>query len=160
MKQGIAVLVLVAAAFTACGSDQGSSLETSTMAPAATGAEASDESRFEREHPGSAIYGSPPLEFEADPDGDLAFTKDVVMAKEGNVTLEFTNPQPIRHNLVVEAASGGKEDTGKVANGGLEYTTVSLNNTEKFIFYCSVPGHRKAGMEGVIKVTDRSGWQS
>jgi plastocyanin len=117
----------------------------------ASGGETTDQAQFEKEHPGSAIYGSPPLEFEADPGGDLAYTTDEVTAEEGNVTLEFTNPQSTPHNVTVEAIGEGKEETRTISRD-FAAVTVTLNKEREFIFYCSVPGHRKAGMEGKVVV--------
>jgi plastocyanin len=133
-------LVLVPTALAACGGDEGES-----------SAQTNDRATFEREHPGSAMYGSPPLEFEADPDGDLAYTEDELTAKEGNITVEFTNPQSTPHNVTVEAVGIGKVKTDTVANG-FAAVTVSLDKGIEFIYYCSVPGHRKAGMEGKLIV--------
>jgi plastocyanin len=132
-------LVLAPAGFAACGDDGESSAQTN------------DRATFEMEHPGSAQYGSPPLEFEADPDGDLAYTEDELTAKEGNVTVEFTNPQSTPHNVTVEAVGVGKVKTKTIANG-FAAVTVSLDKGIEFIYYCSVPGHRKAGMEGKLIV--------
>lgn len=136
------IFVLIAAVLPACGDDGGTSAETKRAT-------------FAEEHPGSAEYGSPPLEFEADPGGDLAYTVDEVTAKEGNVTIEFTNPQSTPHNVAIEGTSrGGRVETNTVADG-FAAVTITLNSREKFIFYCTVPGHRKAGMEGIVKVEKR-----
>lgn len=131
------IFLLSAAVLPACGDDSES---------------ANGQSAFAEEHPGSAQYGSPPLEFEADPDGDLAYTADEVTAKEGNVTIEFTNPQPVPHNVAIEAVdSRGRVET-KTVTDGFAAATITLNTKEEFIFYCTVPGHREAGMEGIVKV--------
>lgn len=113
-----------------------------------------EESAFGEEHPGSARYGSPPLEFEADPSGKIAFTVDEVTAKEGNVTIEFRNPQSTPHNVAIEALPSHGRVVTKTITDEDDYAakTITLNTDEKFIFYCTVPGHREAGMEGVVKV--------
>jgi uncharacterized cupredoxin-like copper-binding protein len=111
-----------------------------------------EKSPEEEEHPGQAEFGSPPLEFEADPDGATAFTKTHVTATEGNVTIEFTNPQSTPHNVAIEALpSRGRVVTDTVKEG-FDAKTVTLNTDEKFVFYCTIPGHREAGMEGVVTV--------
>lgn len=138
------VLAIAAVAVPACGSDDGDQTESA----------ANDRAQFEKEHPGSAAYGSPPLEFEADPDGDLAFTEDEVTAKAGNVTIEFTNPQSTPHNVTLGPKGGGKVETETISND-FAAVTITLNEDEEFIFYCSVPGHRKAGMEGTVRVEPR-----
>lgn len=68
----------------------------------------------------------------------------------GEVTLEIDNQGGIHHDLVVEElgdevvaeADGGQTDSGTVTLEAGEYT-----------FYCSVPGHRSAGMEAVVPVS-------
>jgi len=145
---GLLVAVLAAASLTGCGDDGDLEAEAAKE-------RAERRAQFEKEHPGTAEYGSPPLEFEADPGGKLAYTEDVVTALEGNVTLEFTNPQSVRHNLTVEAIGEGRVKTPTVRNHRNSYITVSLNRERKFIFYCSIPGHREAGMEGRIVVKKR-----
>jgi plastocyanin len=140
-KSALLAAVIAALAIASCGDDGGES----------SASPANDRATFEKEHPGSALYGSPPLEFEADPGGELAFTTDEVRAKEGNVTIEFTNPQSTPHNVTVEAVGDGKEETRTVSND-FAAVTITLSKDREFIFYCSVPGHRKAGMEGKVVV--------
>jgi plastocyanin len=103
----------------------------------------------------SPEFGSPPLEFEADPGGELAYTNNEVTAKEGNVTIEFTNPQSTPHNIKVEALPSHGSVTTDTVKNGFSAISVTLNTKEKFIFYCTIPGHRKADMEGVIRVKPR-----
>jgi plastocyanin len=163
LRKVVALLAVVAfaVAFAACGSDSGDSSTaanaqaTSDEGGGATSAKANAQANFDKEHPGSAEFGSPPLEFEADPGGDLAYTADEVTAKEGNVTIEFTNPQPTPHNVKVEALPSHGSVTTRTIKDGFDAITITLNAKEKFIFYCTVPGHRKAGMEGIVKVKPR-----
>jgi plastocyanin len=149
-----AVMALV---FSSCGSG-GDSTTTSADANSALSKRAAAKAKaqkFEKEHPGSAEFGSPPLEFESDPSGKLAYTADEVTALEGNVTIEFTNPTSTPENVKVEALpSHGSVETETIKNG-FDAITVTLNTKEKFIYYSSVPGQRKAGMEGVLHVKAR-----
>ena len=140
-KLALLAAAIAALGIAACGDDGGESSASAT----------NDRATFEKEHPGSALYGSPPLEFEADPGGDLAFTEDEVTAKEGNVTIEFTNPQSTPHNVTVEAIGDGKEQTRTISND-FAAVTITLSKDQEFIFYCAVPGHREAGMEGKVVV--------
>jgi plastocyanin len=152
------VLTFAAVALAACGGDGGSSTATSDKGERPDGPVAESptyEFDLKEKHPGTAMYGSPPLEFEADPGGDLAYTTDEVTAKEGNVTIEFTNPQPVPHNVAIEGSGGGRVETHTIAED-FDAVTITLNTKEKFIFYCTVPGHRKAGMEGIVKVEARN----
>jgi len=99
---------------------------------------------------GSAGSGST-IDIEADPSGSLAFTTDEATAKAGKDTVNFTNSSPVPHDVRSEDSSG--EDVGgtETLSEGNESATVELK-PGKYTFYCSVPGHRQAGMEGTLTV--------
>ena len=80
----------------------------------------------------------------------LAFDKTELEAKAGKVTIDFDNPSPIPHNVVIE--ENGEELAGfePIAEGEEELTADLKPGTYTFI--CSVPGHAEAGMEGTLKV--------
>src|SRR4051794_3483755 len=81
----------------------------------------------------------------------LAFDTTSLTAKAGPVTIDFDNPSPIGHDVKVED-SGGKELGGtKVVTGGSTSAKVDLK-PGTYTFFCSVPGHREAGMEGKLTV--------
>jgi plastocyanin len=89
------------------------------------------------------------LKLAADP-AALAFDKESLDAKAGKVTIDFDNPSAIPHNVVIE--ENGKELAGfePIAEGE-ESETADLK-AGTYTFYCSVPGHRQAGMEGTLTV--------
>jgi plastocyanin len=99
---------------------------------------------------GSAGSGST-IDVEADPSGSLSFTTDNATAKAGKDTVNFTNSSPVPHDVRFEDSSG--EDVGgtETLSEGNESATVELK-PGKYTFYCSVPGHRQAGMEGTLTV--------
>jgi plastocyanin len=80
----------------------------------------------------------------------LAFDKTDLSAEAGKVTIDFDNPSPIPHNVVIE--QNGKDLAGfdPIAEGE-ESETADLK-AGTYTFYCSVPGHREAGMEGTLTV--------
>jgi plastocyanin len=81
----------------------------------------------------------------------LAFDTTSLTAKAGPVTIDFNNPSPIGHDVKVED-SGGKELGGtKLVTGGSTSAKVDLK-PGTYTFFCSVPGHREAGMEGKLTV--------
>jgi len=81
---------------------------------------------------------------------DLAFDKTALDAKAGKVTIDFDNPSPIPHNVVIE--EGGEELAGfEPITEGEETETAELG-AGTYTFFCSVPGHREAGMEGTLSV--------
>jgi plastocyanin len=80
----------------------------------------------------------------------LAFDQTELTAKAGKVTIDFTNPSPIPHNVVIE--EDGKELSGfEPITEGEESESADLK-PGTYTFYCSVPGHREAGMEGTLSV--------
>jgi plastocyanin len=141
-------LIFASIALVACGgsdsSDTTASETTSESGAAAGGGNASE---AEGKSAGSAAV----LDFEADPGGGLAYTSDSASAQAGEVTVDFTNPQPLTHDVAIED-SGGKT-IGKTAliEEGSDSAVVSLE-TGEYTFYCTVPGHREAGMEGALTV--------
>ena len=67
------------------------------------------------------------------------------------MTVDFNNPQPLTHDVAIEDSSG--EDVGKtelIAEGS--DSTDGRPQTGQYTFYCTVPGHREAGMEGTLTV--------
>jgi len=80
----------------------------------------------------------------------LEFDTTSLEAKAGKVTIDFTNPSAIAHNVVIE--QNGKELSGfePIAEGE-ESETANLK-PGTYTFFCSVPGHRQAGMEGTLVV--------
>jgi plastocyanin len=81
---------------------------------------------------------------------ELAFDKKELTAKPGKVTIDFTNPSAIPHNVVI--LKDGKELAGfePIAEGE-EIETAELE-AGTYTFICSVPGHAQAGMEGTLTV--------
>jgi plastocyanin len=81
---------------------------------------------------------------------DIAYDTTELTSKPGKVTIDFDNPAQIQHDVVIE--QGGKDiaKTELIAEGK---TSTSANLTPgKYLFYCDVPGHREAGMEGTLTV--------
>jgi plastocyanin len=81
---------------------------------------------------------------------ELAFDTTELTAKAGKVTIDFKNPSAIPHNVVIE--QNGKELSGfePIAEGEESETAELKPGT--YTFFCSVPGHREAGMEGTLTV--------
>jgi plastocyanin len=80
----------------------------------------------------------------------LAFKFADAEAPAGNLTLESLNEQPTDHNIAVDG-NGVDEKGDVVKNGGTSTVQVDLKPGD-YSFYCSVPGHRDAGMEGKLTI--------
>jgi uncharacterized cupredoxin-like copper-binding protein len=94
--------------------------------------------------------GTSTLKDEADPGGQLRYTAKDLSAKAGTVTIDFTNASPLTHNLTI---TQGTKVLGATPTfqGGAKTLTLNLK-PGAYTFYCSVPGHRQAGMEGKLTV--------
>jgi uncharacterized cupredoxin-like copper-binding protein len=138
------VLALVATAFVACGDDDSGTTTTTenTSGAAAEGGEKAG---------GGEGGGGAALAFEADPDGELAYTSTSETSKAGNVTINFKNPQGLSHDVAIEDSKGETIGKTDVIGEGETSTKVNLKPGD-YTFYCSVPGHREAGMEGTLAV--------
>ena len=70
----------------------------------------------------------------------------------GELTIEFTNPQSISHDVAIEDSSGETLGKTELVSGDKTVETIGNLKPGEYTFYCSVPGHREAGMEGTLKV--------
>lgn len=92
------------------------------------------------------------LEIDADPSGQLAFLVSDATAPAGPLVIDSRNASGTPHNIVLASEDGQVLGTGKVVSGG-GVSTVSVDlRPGRYTFYCSVPGHRDAGMHGTLTV--------
>jgi plastocyanin len=85
----------------------------------------------------------------ADPNGELAFDQTELTAAAGEVTIELVNESTVPHNVEVEG--NGVEEVSDTITESTTELTLTLEPGE-YEFYCAVPGHREAGMEGTLTV--------
>lgn len=96
------------------------------------------------------------LTLEASKSG-LAYNKKQLSAKAGKVTITFTNESALEHNVTVAKPGLHATKSGEVLGatptfkGGSRKLTLRLA-AGTYTYYCSVPGHREAGMEGTLTV--------
>ena len=93
------------------------------------------------------------LDVSSPADGGLVFEPDGLEAKPGNLTIDYDNPSPVPHSIAVATANGNVLGETTPAAGGTQTLDISDLAPGKYIFYCTVPGHREAGMEGNLTVT-------
>lgn len=142
-------LALAAMALVACGDDDEGTTTTDTATEETNGAAAGGEEAGEED--GQAGAGASTLAIEAGPDTGLAYTSNEETAEAGEVTIEFTNAQSLPHDVAIEGSDGEQLGQTEVITDGEDSTTVELEPGE-YTFYCTVPGHREAGMEGTLTV--------
>jgi len=97
----------------------------------------------------SGPQASTTLQLAADP-SQLAFDRTELSAKPGKVTIDFSNPSPIPHNVVM--LEEGKELAGFDPIAEAEEEVSADLEAGTYTFICSVPGHAQAGMEGTLEV--------
>lgn len=90
------------------------------------------------------------LSLRADPGGELRYDKKGLEAKAGSVTIVMANPAPLSHDVSIEG-SGVDKHGEVVGQGGTSRVSADLK-PGTYTFYCSVPGHREAGMQGTLTV--------
>jgi plastocyanin len=84
-------------------------------------------------------------------DGALVFDPEALEVPAGEVTIDYTNPSPVPHNVAIESDGEALAQGATVSGGESGAATVELKPGE-YIFYCSIPGHRESGMEGALTV--------
>lgn len=94
--------------------------------------------------------GGETLQLAADPSGALKFDKTSLEATAGSVTIDFTNDSSLPHDVKLEGPGVDGEGTDTIT-GSSASVTLDLQAGE-YTFYCSVDGHRAAGMEGKLVV--------
>ncbi|HEX3172670.1 MAG TPA: plastocyanin/azurin family copper-binding protein [Solirubrobacterales bacterium] len=151
MKKVAALLALVLAsvALVACGGGDDSSSSNATTNGANSGE--SGGGAAEAGNKSEEGGGGTTVAFEADPGGQLAYTATEASAKAGQVTVDFNNPQGLTHDVAIEDSGGKTVGKTELIAEGEDSTTVNLK-PGTYTFYCSVPGHREAGMEGTLTV--------
>jgi plastocyanin len=134
----IAVVALAGFGLAACGGDDDDDGDTTAAATAAT-----------ETAPAGGGAGGSTVDISAPADGALSFDQKDVTAKAGSVTINFDNPASISHDVKVEDSSGSELGGTALVSQGNATGTVDLQ-PGSYTFFCSVPGHREAGMEGTL----------
>jgi plastocyanin len=79
----------------------------------------------------------------------LAFVPTSLTAPAGKVTIVMTNDSAIPHSVAIDAPGA---TAGAVVNQGGTSTTTATLKAGSYQYYCTVPGHRAAGMVGTLTV--------
>jgi plastocyanin len=138
----------VVVSLAACG---GSSTSSSTGASSSSApASSTTASSSAASSAPSGAAGS--LSVAADPTGALKFTHSSLSASAGKTTITFTNASPLPHNFTLQqGTSGPVVGATPTFSGGSKTLEVTLK-PGTYTYYCSVPGHRAAGMQGTLTV--------
>jgi uncharacterized cupredoxin-like copper-binding protein len=133
-------LALGALAVSGCGSSKSKSSSSESAAPAPTTSSSSTP---------AAPAGASKIAVAANSGGQLKYEQSSLSGKAGTVSIEFTNSASLEHNFTLANASGAQVGATPTFAGGTKTLTLSLK-PGTYKFYCTVPGHRAAGMEGTL----------
>jgi plastocyanin len=90
------------------------------------------------------------LQIDADPTGQLKYLASSATATSGKVTVKMQNKSSVPHDIAI-TGSGVNVVGPIVQNGGVSTIAPTLA-PGKYTFFCTVPGHRAAGMQGTLTV--------
>jgi plastocyanin len=82
---------------------------------------------------------------------DIAYESAPSELPIGDVDVSLINNGQIEHNVVLEEL--GDEKILDAQGGETDETTFTFEAGE-YTYYCSIPGHREAGMEGTLTVSE------
>jgi plastocyanin len=85
-------------------------------------------------------------------DGSLVYQPNGLTAKPGNLAITYTNPSQVPHSIALATANGNVLGQVQPFTSGKQTLNIPNLAPGKYIFYCTVPGHREAGMEGNLTV--------
>ena len=143
MKKASAVLAVAALAvlgLAACGSSSSDNSTTAASTPATTPAAGA-----------GAGGGGSTVDISTPGGSTLAYDQKDVSAKAGSVTINFDNKEALQHDVAVADSSGKVLGQTDLVSSGTANATVDLQ-PGTYTFYCTVPGHKEAGMEGTLTV--------
>ncbi|MGI9184146.1 MAG: plastocyanin/azurin family copper-binding protein [Solirubrobacteraceae bacterium] len=148
----LAAALTAGLALSACGgSSSSSSAAAGTTSKSAAAPSSSSTSAAAPSNTGAGGSAGA-VSIAADPSGQLAFTKKSLSAKAGTVKIAFTDNSSTAHNLTLqEGTSGAQLGATPTFSGGTKTLSVKLA-PGTYTFFCSVPGHRMAGMQGTLTV--------
>lgn len=97
------------------------------------------------------------LSIAASPSGQLAYVSNKASAKPGSVLIEMPNTSGVSHNIAIESGEHGATAGGSKLAASAFTTKTTASVTVKltpgtYTFFCEAPGHRAAGMYGVLTV--------
>lgn len=151
MKKALLVALAIAIAalgLVACG---GSDDDTTSGAETqAESTESGGETSGGEAEGGTAGSGAV-VDFETPEGSALAYTTDTASAEAGTNTINFTNVQATPHDVAIEDEDGKEVGKTEVISEDSASAKVKLE-PGTYTFFCTIPGHREAGMEGTLTV--------
>ena len=140
--------VVVTVTIVGCGGSSSSSRSATSSPGASSGAT----TRASSSSPASPEADASDISLAADPSGQLRFTKTSLTAAAGKITIKFTNSASLGHNLTVQQGTSGAIVGATPTFSSAAKTITLALRAGTYTYYCTVPGHRQAGMQGTLTV--------
>jgi plastocyanin len=93
------------------------------------------------------------LNFDAGPNGALAYAPNSATAVTGFARIKLTDAASVPHTLTFDNSQTQFKELTVSTKGATDTCVAFFPAPGDYTFYCSIPGHRAAGMQGVIHVT-------
>jgi uncharacterized cupredoxin-like copper-binding protein len=85
--------------------------------------------------------------------GEMYFDPNEISADAGSsLTINFDNAGNQLHDFTIDDLNGEEVEIDVPAGDQGSVTLDMPDEAGEYVFYCSIPGHRDAGMEGTISV--------
>jgi mono/diheme cytochrome c family protein len=83
----------------------------------------------------------------------LAYEVSSATSGPGSLQIDSRNASSVPHDIALQEGTDGRVlgEGETVSNGGVSTVSVSLR-AGRYTFYCTLPGHREAGMQGTLTV--------
>lgn len=138
-------LLLAGGLLAACGSDDDS--DETGMGSMDDTADRMDGMDADHGESSDVVEGARKIEVSA---SSFAFDPDEIEVKAGeDVAIVLTSTDILHDFTIDELDAHVAVDAGETATGGLR-----ADEPGSYTFYCTVPGHREAGMEGTLLVEE------
>jgi uncharacterized cupredoxin-like copper-binding protein len=145
-RAALAAASVIAIAVAGCGGGGGGKRSAGQTTPAGSSSTGAQSGAA----PTGAAGGGHTLRIKADPSGQLKFNVSSLQASAGKVKIVMANPSQLSHSVAIEG--GGVNAAGEVVGPGGTSTVSATLKPGKYTFFCTVPGHREAGMQGTLTV--------
>jgi plastocyanin len=92
------------------------------------------------------------IDIPADPTGQTAYVTKAATAPPGPLVISSTNKSSTPHDIAIEGPGVPEKGGPVVKDGGVSKIASIAFKPGKYTYFCTVPGHRQAGMFGTLTV--------
>lgn len=93
------------------------------------------------------------IDIAADPTGQLLYVSKQATAPAGKLTITSTNKASVPHDIAIQGPGLSVPPGPVVSNGGVSKIPQPVTlKPGRYVYFCTVPGHRQAGMQGTLTV--------